>query len=264
MAGRFLLRTGNCSSPPPSPLSNQCLLRVGKHKKIYSLSNRPKPLIQVPTAVNTWVDKSRLEEPPSSFRPESPQPSSSRVRCGDYCFNPELSGQLIRCACLLSLPTLALPADVRTPSSSPSACLWLAGGQTHIIPTGQSRVFVAETNGHLVQPLTPLQPSSPLHFLSPPFHPIQTPTNPSLPSSHKTLHHSTLSCTLLQLYNHMLCSPLLHTTIPHTDCNIPPHHHTHITHTTTTPRITAQLSPPPFTHPFSTLLQALHLSLASF
>ena len=45
------------------------------------------------------------------------------------------------------------------------------------------------------------------------------------------------SCTLLQLYNHVLCSPLLHTTVPdiHHKINFPLHPSTHTHHTPTHP-----------------------------
>ena len=62
---------------------------------------------------------------------------------------------------------------------------------------------------------------------------------------------------------HPPSSFFIHMSISHSNCNLPPLHHTH---PTTTPHHASQdtLTPPPFTRPFSTLLQVLHLSLASF
>ena len=157
------------------------------------MCNYRQPFDQVSAKKNFWVEKAGPQGRRLSLRPGLLEPSSSWVQCGDFCFKSELLGPLIRCPCLLAPPTLAHASIVRMPSSSPSTCLWLAGGSKNIILTGQSRAFTYEGGLPFASPSLLSIPSSSPHpsvlFLSPSFTPVSRLSFPS--SSHSTTlnHH---------------------------------------------------------------------------
>ena len=119
-----------------------------------------------------------------------------------------LQSRALRSTYKVRMPPLAsnscLPADVRTPSSSTSTRLWLAGGQAHTVPTVQGRAFThaggmafaspSLLSTHLSLPPHPCLFSRLLDACLTPFAPSASHSTPPFTTTHSRILLHTKAC----------------------------------------------------------------------